>query len=255
MGHLCRAKGLPVQALLVLGSLSLTIQCDAARAAEATSDLVFMRFVFDLTSGFESVSPSPAPTFCSEFGSGYCENTGIQANFDLGETFGPFQGDIRLSGLAHAYSPPAPLSVYVDGITGFFSFSNTSTSPVYIPVNWNAPYYLDTQGYQSSAAISVSYSEKDVGTSVVLLPPTQLFQDSIGSNYGVKLGDPNGSLIVAILPLATTELSIIDPQTATASVPEPGSLALFGLGVLGTPLGAPPQSRLSGWLSSGTVES
>lgn len=235
----CRAKSLPVRIFLVLGALLLGIQSHAARAAVAKSDLLFLRLTFGLASSDESVSPNPPdqPSCDPPIGTGDCGKTGIQANFDLGETFGPTDPtkdlEIRVFGSALAESPPASFSLYIDGVTGSFNFENYSTDPVDIDLNWNGTYELSAEGDFSSASISAGYSETDVGTGDVLVPPTLFFQDS-QPNDGEKSLSPSGSLVVSIRPLSITDLIITDPQTALAvSVPEPGSLALLGVGFLG----------------------
>jgi PEP-CTERM motif len=238
MRHLCRRKGMPMRGgLPVLGALLLAIQCHPARAALAISDLLFLRLTFGLASSDESVTPGPPASFCVPIGSGNCGKTGIQASFGLGETFGPTDPskdlEIRVFGSALATSPPPAFSLYIDGITGSFDFTNYSPNPVDIDVNWNATYELTAHGAVSNASISAGYSEKDVATGDVLIPATLFFQDS-QPNDGQKSVSPSGSLVVSIRPLSTTDLIIVDPQTAlAAAIPEPASLALLGFGFLG----------------------
>jgi PEP-CTERM motif len=226
-----RAEGSPVRSLLALGVLMIALQGHPAQAADATSNLIDFELIFFLNAS-ESVTPLPPATFCVEIGTGHCGTTGVQANFGLGENFGPGTGLIDVFGSAYATSPPPDYSEYVDGITASFDFTNYTNAPVTIDMGWSASYQLITHGVFSSASISVGYAEADAGTGDVLVPMTQLFHDSVGSNMN-KPGSPTGSLAVKIGALSTTDLFIIDPQTAIAAVPEPGSLALLGVGFLG----------------------
>jgi hypothetical protein len=165
MRDFCRAKGLPALRLLALGLLLVAIQGHPARAADATSNIIY--FYFDLTfvlTDSESVTPNPPATYCVDIGSGDCGETGVVANFGLGENFDPGIGLIEVFGSAYATSPPPSYSEYVDGITASFFFTNYTNAAVTIDMAWNASYQLITNGTFSSASISVDYSEIDVGT-------------------------------------------------------------------------------------------
>jgi PEP-CTERM motif len=229
-----------ISPLLAVASVFVPMGPIEAAAAEAKSDLLFLRFTFGLASSDESITPGPPATFClPPIGSGDCGKTGIEANFGPGETFGPTDPakdlEIRVFGSALADSPPGSLSLYVDGVTGFFHFANYSADPVDIDVNWNGTYELSAMGPISNAGVSAGYSETDVGTGDVLIPPTVLFSDS-QANDGAKSLSPSGSLVVSIRPLSVTDLIIADPQVAFAahlSVPEPAAWAMMGIGFAG----------------------
>jgi hypothetical protein len=223
--HGGRSVLLAAVAVLVFGN-------DARAGAFAIAGLDF-RLTFGLASADQSVEPGPPATVCLPIGSGSCGPSGVQANFFLGENFGPTPPgedlEIRLIDNVFADSPPADFSFYVSAVTGFFSFHNYSDNPVDIELHWQAEYILIAMGDKSRAGIKgVSYEERDVPTRTELIPDTPLFGDDEQSNDGTKDVLLNGLIVVSILAHSTTSLRIQDEISAEARqvVPEPNTLAL-----------------------------
>ena len=226
--------------LLGLATLFLAAQPQARADAMALSNVPFFTLKFSLT-GDQSVSIGNASPYCvPPIGHGDCGPSDLHASWQGPTASGPTPDGDLLSiagyGESEAYSPPSPLSWFIEGVGGFFSFTNNSSTDETINVTWNIAYQLITEGKASGASVGTTYSEKDVTSGLVLIEPTSWtgFVPASANNGQHVEGVQLGSFGVIVPADSTTDLHIevvMNSLAINVPTPDPSSLLLSASGL------------------------
>jgi hypothetical protein len=219
-------------------ALALLMPSSVPASSASSTDLLLVLTVPVLPQGvfIDNMLTGAFPLFCTpDIGSGGCIGPTFTNNLLPGLNFGgPYQ--FFWSDQQAYSSAPSPNFASHSAIEQtIITFGTLGSEPLTISIPWHMSYLLATDGVSSTASITTDIREDLVGGGV-LLPFMPIWAgDTISDgNPMSKAGEASGSNIpVLIFPGNETSLSVFDPETAQAAVPEPNSIVLSGSGLLG----------------------
>lgn len=221
-----------------LGSLLLAMVCllgqpAQAQMAVATGAVTGLNLHFTL-GGDVSVSPGTTTTIPFTDGMGSLGSTGVQ--FDILPQ-GAYSIALQNGPITATAGPNASQSDYEQEVDSSFVFTNRSTDPIDVTINWDASYLLSALGDSSLVFIEVDTDvDAPSGSSSLPLFFDFLFNDdavapTVSDTYTLTLDPATLDSNLNIVPVDTT-FTLSASVVAFAVVPESDIAWTWGLGVV-----------------------